>query len=198
MRVPRRELGAYRLYLAMECSTSFLVGITSATIAVYWVTTGRLNPLQLVLLGTSLELSYFLFQLPTGALADAVSRRLCVLVGLFILGLGLVIEGLSAAFANLVAAQVVLGLGYALNNGALEAPRWRLRAGHVRQRWPDSRRAGHRRDRHADLDPDRTAGGGGGAGPGRWLPRGGEPPDPARDRRDDGHPGPRSSLMITL
>jgi MFS family permease len=112
-----------------------------------------------VLLGTSLELSYFLFQLPTGALADAVSRRLCVLVGLFILGLGLVIEGLSAAFANLVAAQVVLGLGYALNNGALEAPRWRLRAGHVRQRWPDSRRAGHRRDRHADLDPDRTAGG---------------------------------------
>jgi DHA3 family tetracycline resistance protein-like MFS transporter len=121
MRVPRRELGAYRLYLAMECSTSFLLGITYATIAVYWVTTGRLNPLQLVLLGTSLELSYFVFQLPTGVLADIVSRRLCVLAGLFILGLGLVIEGLSAAFANLVFAQLVLGLGYALNNGALEA-----------------------------------------------------------------------------
>jgi DHA3 family tetracycline resistance protein-like MFS transporter len=121
MRVPRRELGAYRLYLAMECSTSFLLGITYATIAVYWVSTGRLNPLQLVLLGTSLELSYFVFQLPTGVLADIVSRRLCVLAGLFILGLGLVIEGLSAAFANLVFAQVVLGLGYALNNGALEA-----------------------------------------------------------------------------
>jgi MFS transporter, DHA3 family, tetracycline resistance protein len=121
MRVPRRELGAYRLYLAMECSTSFLLGIAYATIAVYWVTTGRLNPLQLVLLGTSLEFSYFLFQLPTGVLADIVSRRLCVLAGLFILGLGLVVEGLSAAFANLVFAQVVLGLGYALNNGALEA-----------------------------------------------------------------------------
>jgi hypothetical protein len=65
MRVPRRELGAYRLYLAMEFGTSFLLGITSATVAVYWVTTGGLNPLQLVLLGTSLELSYFLFQLPT-------------------------------------------------------------------------------------------------------------------------------------
>jgi MFS transporter, DHA3 family, tetracycline resistance protein len=121
MRVPRRELGAYRLYLAMECSTSFLLGIAYATIAVYWVTTGRLNPLQLVLLGTSLEFSYFLFQLPTGVLADIVSRRLCVLAGLFILGIGLVVEGLSAAFANLAFAQVVLGLGYALNNGALEA-----------------------------------------------------------------------------
>jgi hypothetical protein len=34
MRVPRREVGAYRLYLAMECGTSFLLGIASATIAV--------------------------------------------------------------------------------------------------------------------------------------------------------------------
>jgi MFS transporter, DHA3 family, tetracycline resistance protein len=121
MRVPRREFGPYRLYLALECGTSFLLGITSATIAVYWVTTGRLNPLQLVLLGTALELSYFLFQLPTGVLADAVSRRLCVLGGLFVIGLALVIESSSAAFANLITAQAVLGLGYALNNGALEA-----------------------------------------------------------------------------
>jgi MFS transporter, DHA3 family, tetracycline resistance protein len=121
MRVPRRELGAYRLYLAMECGTSFLLGITYATIAVYWVTTGRLNPLQLVLLGTALEVSYFVFQLPTGVLADVVSRRLCVLMGLVVLGLGLVIEGLSAAFVNLIVAQIVLGLGYALNAGALQA-----------------------------------------------------------------------------
>jgi DHA3 family tetracycline resistance protein-like MFS transporter len=121
MRVPRREFGPYRLYLALACGTSFLLGITSATIAIYWVTTGRLNPLQLVLLGTALELSYFLFQLPTGVLADAVSRRLCVLGGLFVIGLALVIESSSAAFANLISAQAVLGLGYALNNGALEA-----------------------------------------------------------------------------
>jgi MFS transporter, DHA3 family, tetracycline resistance protein len=88
---------------------------------VYWVTAGKLNPLQLVLLGTVPELTYFVLQLPTGIIADLVSRRLCTLGGLFILGLGLITQGLSPSFANLLAAQVVLGLGYALNNGAQEA-----------------------------------------------------------------------------
>jgi MFS transporter, DHA3 family, tetracycline resistance protein len=44
-----------------------------------------------------------------------------MLAGLFVIGLALVIEGSSAEFANLVVAQAVLGLGCALNNGALEA-----------------------------------------------------------------------------
>jgi MFS transporter, DHA3 family, tetracycline resistance protein len=121
MRPRRRLVSAYRLYLILEAGTSFLLGITYATITVYWVVSGRLNPLQLLLLGTGLELTYFVLQLPTGVLADMVSRRLCVLAGLFIVGLALVIEGLSPSFANLLAAQAVLGLGAALNNGAQEA-----------------------------------------------------------------------------
>jgi MFS transporter, DHA3 family, tetracycline resistance protein len=112
---------AYPLYLLLECGTSFFLGISYATITVYWVTSGRLNPLELLLLGTALELSYFLLQLPTGVLADLVSRRLCTLAGLFIVGVALIMESLSPAFANLIAAQVVLGLGAALNNGAQEA-----------------------------------------------------------------------------
>ena len=116
-----RQISPYRLYLVLECGMSFLLGISYATITVYWVTSGRLNPLQLLLLGTVLELSYFLLQLPTGVLADLVSRRLCILAGLFIVGLALLIEGRSPAFGNLLGAQVVLGLGAALNNGAQEA-----------------------------------------------------------------------------
>ena len=82
---------------------------------------GRLNPLQLLLLGTSLELSYFVFQLPTGVLADLVSRRLCVLTGLFIVGAAQIMASLSPSFGNLVASWAVLGLGAALNNGAQDA-----------------------------------------------------------------------------
>ena len=116
-------IGAYRLYLFLECGTSFLLGISYATITVYWVTSGRLNPLQLLLLGTALELSYFLLQLPTGVLADLVSRRLCMLAGLFILGLALVWRACRPSFGNLLAAQVVLGsAATALNNGAQEQP----------------------------------------------------------------------------
>jgi DHA3 family tetracycline resistance protein-like MFS transporter len=117
----RQRLSPYRLYLVLESGMSFLLGITYATITVYWVTSGRLNPLQLLLLGTALEASYFLLQLPTGVLADIVSRRLCVLAGLFIVGLALVMEGLSPSFANLLGAQLVLGLGAALSDGAQQA-----------------------------------------------------------------------------
>jgi MFS transporter, DHA3 family, tetracycline resistance protein len=121
VRLGSHPIRPYRLYLLLECGTSFLLGITYATITVYWVTSGRLNPLQLLLLGTSLELSYFVLQLPTGVLADLVSRRLCTLTGLFIVGLALIMEGLSPSFRNLLAAQAVLGLGSALNNGAQDA-----------------------------------------------------------------------------
>jgi MFS transporter, DHA3 family, tetracycline resistance protein len=121
MRFGTRPISPYRLYLLLECGMSFLLGISYATIMVYWVTSGRLNPLQLLLLGTGLELSYFVCQLPTGLLADLVSRRLCVIVGLFIVGLAQVMTSLSASFGNLLAAQVVLGLGAALGDGAQEA-----------------------------------------------------------------------------
>src|SRR5260370_11143031 len=75
MRRRSLPISPYRLYLVLECGMNFLLGIAYATITVYWVTSGRLNPLQLLLLGTALEVSYFLLQLPTGVLADLVSRR---------------------------------------------------------------------------------------------------------------------------
>ena len=107
MRLGGRPVRPYPLYLVLECGMSFLLAITYTTIVVYWVVSGRLDPLQLLLLGTSLELSYFVFQLPTGVLADLVSRRLCVLAGLFIVGLALIMQSLSPAFGNVLAAQVV-------------------------------------------------------------------------------------------
>ncbi len=121
MRLRPRQLSPYPLYLFLESGTSFLGGISFATVTVYWVTVGRLNPLQLVLLGTALEVSYFIFQLPTGVLADLVSRRLCVLTGLFVVGVAQVMASLSASYANLISAWVVLGIGWALNNGAQDA-----------------------------------------------------------------------------
>jgi MFS transporter, DHA3 family, tetracycline resistance protein len=121
MRLRPRQLRPYPLYLILQSGTAFLTGVSYATVTVYWVTVGRLNPLQLLLLGTALELSYFVFQLPTGLLADLASRRLCVLTGLFIVGVSQVLASLSPSYPNLITAWVVLGIGAALNNGAEEA-----------------------------------------------------------------------------
>jgi DHA3 family tetracycline resistance protein-like MFS transporter len=54
-------------------------------------------------------------------LADLVSRRLCVLIGLFIIGLAQIVESLSTSFVSLMAGWAVLGLGSALTDGAQEA-----------------------------------------------------------------------------
>jgi DHA3 family tetracycline resistance protein-like MFS transporter len=88
---------------------------------VYRVTSGHLNALQLILLGTLLELSYFIVQLPTGILADIVSRRLCVIAGRFLVAAGLLLQGLSPHFAVQLTAQIPVGFGAALTFGAQEA-----------------------------------------------------------------------------
>ena len=118
----RRRADPYRLYLfGIETPLAILVALAQTTAVVYYVGSGRLNPLELVTLGTSVELSYFFMQLPTGVLADLVSRRLCVVAGVILVGAGLAEQGLTPAFGNLLAGQFVIGLGAALQEGALDA-----------------------------------------------------------------------------
>ncbi|HEV2637987.1 MAG TPA: MFS transporter [Actinocrinis sp.] len=105
----------------MELPAAFLVAFAYTTAIVYYVDSGHLNPLQLVALGTVLEVSYFVAQLPTGVVADLVSRRACVVVGWILEGIGFAEQGFSAGFGNLVAAQAVFGIGAALQAGAQDA-----------------------------------------------------------------------------
>ena len=76
-----------------------------------------LSPFRLVLMGTILEVSYFLFETPTGVLADTVSRKLWVVVGLAGIGLGFVMLGVAPTF--LVAGlSVVWGVFATFTSGA--------------------------------------------------------------------------------
>ncbi|MFB6549732.1 MFS transporter [Streptomyces sp. NPDC056405] len=117
----RTRFEAYRLYLLMEFGIGVCLGMAFATVVVYRVEDAHLSPLDLVLLGTVLETAYFVLQLPTGVLADAVSRRLSIVVGIAVLGGAFVMEGLLPFFLGIAAAQVVCALGFALVTGAQEA-----------------------------------------------------------------------------
>jgi len=118
----RWRTNPYTLYVyGMELPMSFLGSSAGTTSIVYYINSGHLNPLQLVTLGTAVELAYFVAQLPTGVLADLVSRRLCVVLGWILLGIGFAEQGVSPAFANLIVAQVVIGVGAALQSGAQDA-----------------------------------------------------------------------------
>jgi MFS transporter, DHA3 family, tetracycline resistance protein len=88
---------------------------------VYQIQVAHLTPLQLVLVGTVLEIVCFLCQVPTGVLADVYSRRLAVIVGVFAIGAGFVLEGSIPSFPYILLAQVLWGLGATLTDGAQQA-----------------------------------------------------------------------------
>src|SRR5437867_13369334 len=63
---------------------------------VYFVQTVGMSPLQLVLVGTFMELTIFVFEVPTGIVADVVSRRLSTIVGYLVMGAAIVFCALVA------------------------------------------------------------------------------------------------------
>jgi DHA3 family tetracycline resistance protein-like MFS transporter len=76
------------------------------------------NAFQLVVLGTILEASCFLFEVPTGIVADRYSRKRSLIIGLCIMGAGLILEGAISLFISVAIAQVVWGMGATFLSGA--------------------------------------------------------------------------------
>lgn len=112
---------AYRLYLSMTALQSLALSLVFTVNIFYQVKQVGLNPLQLVLIGTTLEATAFLMEMPTGVVADVYSRRLSVILGFLLLGLGVIVEGSLPLFEALVAAQVIMGVGYTFLSGATSA-----------------------------------------------------------------------------
>jgi len=85
------------------------------------VQTVKLDPLQLVLIGTVLELSVFLFEIPTGVVSDLKSRKLSIITGYILIGIGFLIEGLFPYFVTVLVAQIAWGIGYTFTSGSQQA-----------------------------------------------------------------------------
>ncbi len=113
-----RHRGAYSIYVILSGASSLFYALVFTVNMVYQVQTVGLNPLQLVLVGALLESVCFLFQAPTGILADMYSRRAAVVCGAFLIGTGFVVEGSISTFAAVLTAQVLWGLGATLMDGA--------------------------------------------------------------------------------
>lgn len=102
---------------------------------VYQIQVVGLTPLQLVLMGTVMEISIFIFEVPTGIVADMVSRRRSSIIGYFLLGIGFLIQGSIPNFWVLVLGNIIWGLGFTFTSGAYDA--WLVdeigqeRAGHA-------------------------------------------------------------------
>lgn len=112
---------AYSVYLLFKFCFSLLFSMATVLSLVYHLEVVGLNAFELVLVGTVLETSCFLLEIPTGVVADLYSRRRSVLIGIFLYGAGFVLEGSLPWFAAVLVAQVVWGCGDTFISGALEA-----------------------------------------------------------------------------
>lgn len=116
-----KKLDAYPVYLILSAGSSLFYGLVFSVNMIYQATVVNLDPLQLVLVGTTLETAVFLFEVPTGVVADVISRRLSIIIGLCLIGAGFLVEGAIPIFAAVLASQVLWGVGYTFTSGATEA-----------------------------------------------------------------------------
>jgi DHA3 family tetracycline resistance protein-like MFS transporter len=115
------KLNARFVYLFIEFSASTFFSMMFVVTSLYEATVAGLTPVQLILVGTTLEVSAFLFEVPTGIVADVYSRRLSIIIGYVLMGAGFLVEGLFPSFLPILLAQVIWGLGYTFTSGASQA-----------------------------------------------------------------------------
>ena len=115
------KMDAYRLFLWMAAGNALFSAFVFSVMMVWQVEVVGLTPLQLVLVGTALEVTIFLFEVPTGVVADVYSRRLSLIIGYVIIGVGFLLSGLYATFEATLLGSALWGLGYTFTSGALQA-----------------------------------------------------------------------------
>jgi MFS transporter, DHA3 family, tetracycline resistance protein len=115
------KMDAYRLFLWMAAGNALFSAFVFSVMMVWQVEVVGLTPLQLVLVGTALEVTIFLFEVPTGVVADVYSRRLSLIIGYVIMGVGFLLSGLYATFEATLLGSALWGLGYTFTSGALQA-----------------------------------------------------------------------------
>src|SRR3954451_14489515 len=116
-----RDAPAVPIYYLLVTVSAVCFSLSFTLNIVYMATTVGLDAFQLVLVGTVLELTCFVLEVPTGVVADLHSRRLSILIGLLLIGLGLGLQGAVPTFWAILTAQVVWGAGATFTSGAIEA-----------------------------------------------------------------------------
>ncbi len=115
------KMDAYKLHLLRSALGSFADSVIWTAMMLYQINVVGLTPFELVMIGTTMEATIFIFEIPTGIVADVYSRRLSVLIGAFLTAAAYLLMGLVPAFGALLLGQVIWGFGYTFGSGAYEA-----------------------------------------------------------------------------
>lgn len=86
--------------------------------SLYLVVDAHLSAFQLVFLGTAQGIISLVVEVPTGVVADTISRKWALVIAHALIGISMVVTGLVTAFPALVATQMLWGVGWAFASGA--------------------------------------------------------------------------------
>ena len=85
---------------------------------VWWTVDLGYGPLQLVLLGTVLEVTALVTEVPTGMVADRVSRKWSVVSSYAMMSTAMMLSAATRDYGVMLAAQALFGLGWTFRSGA--------------------------------------------------------------------------------
>jgi len=116
-----RRPSARFVFFASEFWLSAAHTVSFTVAAVYFVQVIDMSPLQLVLVGTAMEVAVFVFEIPTGVVADTYGRKRSLLIGWLVMGLAMVGVAASETFLSVLLAYALWGFGYTFTSGADQA-----------------------------------------------------------------------------
>ena len=108
------------IYLWLGFVFGFIMSCFGLAATVAWVTEADLSATQLILMGTVLEATVLLFEVPTGVVADRISRKWSIVLSYALIAVG-ISGSLSTTFWVLMVAQFVWGVGFTFQSGAVTA-----------------------------------------------------------------------------
>ncbi len=114
-------MDSYRFYLGARAYYAVCWTCMVTINMVFMVEVAGLDPLQMVLVGTALEFSAFVFEIPTGIFADTVSRKWSVVIGHALTGIAFVVLAMFPRFDVIILTQILWGFGWTFISGAYPA-----------------------------------------------------------------------------
>ncbi|HEU4323354.1 MAG TPA: MFS transporter [Roseiflexaceae bacterium] len=112
---------AYRSHLVLRFMADLANVLIWTGFTIFQLTIVGMSPLQLVLVGSVLEITILLCEVPTGVIADLVSRRLSIILGFGITAVAYLLQAAVPTFPVAVLGAVIWGVGVTCISGAYDA-----------------------------------------------------------------------------
>ena len=115
------KLSPVTVFYVRNLFDAFSSGLIFTSIYAFYVREIGMSPFQLLLIGTMIMVTGFLFETPTGVVADLYSRKLSVIIGGVLIGVCFILTGAIPLYSVALMAAFIEAIGDTFVSGALDA-----------------------------------------------------------------------------